>query len=251
MANNCFHCLESVPSGFNATVEIDGSAQPMCCIGCQTVAETIVAQGMTDYYKFRTVRAGKVEQLVPEQLAFITSYDNPDIQEEFISQSNDVSEVLLTVEGITCAACAWLIEKQLLNMPAVKRVDVNTSTNRAMIQWHKDALPLSEIVKSLLEIGYKAYPFQADLEASQKQLVAKAYIRRLGVAGLMTMQVMMLAMGQYFDLFGNIDPEAVGYFNAVSLLLTTPVVFYSGSVFITSALNGLAAKTLKGSFFRI
>ena len=33
MSDNCFHCLESVPKSFNATVEIDGKAQPMCyCI---------------------------------------------------------------------------------------------------------------------------------------------------------------------------------------------------------------------------
>jgi len=244
MSKNCFHCLESVPTGFNATVEIDGSPEPMCCIGCQTVAETIVAQGMTDYYKFRTVRAGKVEQLVPEQLKLVESYDNPDIQEEFISQTNDISEVLLTVEGITCAACAWLIEKQLLNMPAVKRVDVNTSTNRAMIQWHKDALPLSEIIKSLLEIGYKAYPFQADIEASQKQQTAKAYIRRLGVAGLMTMQVMMFAFAMYFGMFSGMEENFEQYFRWISLILASPVILYSALPFLTNAINGLKAKQL-------
>lgn len=244
MSKNCFHCLESVPTGFNATVEIDGSPEPMCCIGCQTVAETIVAQGMTDYYKFRTVRAGKVEQLVPEQLKLVESYDNPDIQEEFISQTNDISEVLLTVEGITCAACAWLIEKQLLNMPAVKRVDVNTSTNRAMIQWHKEALPLSEIIKSLLEIGYKAYPFQADIEASQKQQTAKAYIRRLGVAGLMTMQVMMFAFAMYFGMFSGMEENFEQYFRWISLILASPVILYSALPFLTNAINGLKAKQL-------
>lgn len=244
MSNNCFHCLESVPAGFSATVKIDGNPEPMCCIGCQTVAETIVAQGMTDYYKFRTVRAGKVEQLVPEQLKLVESYDNPDIQEEFISQTNDISEVLLSVEGITCAACAWLIEKQLLNMPAVKRVDVNTSTNRAMIQWHKDTLALSEIIKSLLEIGYKAYPFQADIEASQKQQTAKAYIRRLGVAGLMTMQVMMFAFAMYFGMFSGMEENFEQYFRWISLILASPVILYSALPFLTNAINGLKAKQL-------
>ena len=244
MSNNCFHCLERVPSGFSATVVIEGSAEPMCCIGCQTVAETIVAQGMTDYYKFRTVTAGKVEQLVPAQLELIKSYDNEDIQDEFIATNGDVSEVLLTVEGITCAACAWLIERQLLNMPAVKRVDVNTSTNRAMIQWHKNALPLSEIIKSLLEIGYKAYPFQADLEANQKQLVAKAYIRRLGVAGLMTMQVMMFAFAMYFGMFSGMEDNFEQYFRWISLILASPVILYSAMPFLTNAINGLKAKQL-------
>ncbi|CAM4248299.1 heavy metal translocating P-type ATPase [Pseudoalteromonas ostreae] len=244
MSNNCFHCLESVPPGFSATVVIDDSAKPMCCIGCQTVAETIVSQGMTDYYKFRTVTAGKVEQLVPEQLELIKSYDNEDIQDEFIALNGDISEVLLTVEGITCAACAWLIEKQLLNMPAVKLVDVNTSTNRAMIQWRKEALPLSEIIKSLLEIGYKAYPFQADLEASQKQLLAKAYIRRLGVAGLMTMQVMMFAFAMYFGMFSGMEESFEQYFRWISLILASPVILYSAMPFLTNAINGLKAKQL-------
>lgn len=244
MSKNCFHCLESVPAGFDAHVIIDNTAEPMCCIGCQAVAQNIIDQGMTDYYKYRTVSAGKVEQLVPEQLAFIKSYDNEDIQDEFISTHNDNSEVLLSVEGITCAACAWLIEKQLLNLKSVKRVDVNTSTNRAMIHWDKSATPLSELITSLAEIGYKAYPFQSDLEAQQKQQTAKAYIRRLGVAGLMTMQVMMFAFAMYFGMFSGMDSNFEQYFRWISLILATPVILYSALPFLSNAINGLKARQL-------
>ncbi|MBG9997403.1 cadmium-translocating P-type ATPase [Pseudoalteromonas sp. NSLLW24] len=244
MSNSCFHCLESVPNGFSANVIIDDKAQPMCCIGCQAVAQNIVDQGMTDYYKYRTVRAGKVEQLVPEQLAFIKSYDNEDIQDEFIATNDNISEVLLSVEGITCAACAWLIEKQLLNLTSVKRVDVNTSTNRAMIQWDKTSTPLSEVITSLAKIGYKAYPFQSDVEAQQKQQTAKAYIRRLGVAGLMTMQVMMFAFAMYFGMFSGMDSNFEQYFRWISLVLASPVILYSALPFLTNAINGLKAKQL-------
>jgi len=244
MSKNCFHCLENVPAGFDAHVIIDNTAEPMCCIGCQAVAQNIIDQGMTDYYKYRTVSAGKVEQLVPEQLAFIKSYDNEDIQDEFISTHNNNSEVLLSVEGITCAACAWLIEKQLLNLKSVKRVDVNTSTNRAMIHWDKSATPLSELITSLAEIGYKAYPFQSDLEAQQKQQTAKAYIRRLGVAGLMTMQVMMFAFAMYFGMFSGMDSNFEQYFRWISLILATPVILYSALPFLSNAINGLKAKQL-------
>ena len=244
MSHSCFHCLESVPNGFSANVIIDDIAQPMCCIGCQAVAQNIVDQGMTDYYKYRTVRAGKVEQLVPEQLAFIKSYDNEDIQDEFIATNDNISEVLLSVEGITCAACAWLIEKQLLNLNTVKRVDVNTSTNRAMIQWDKTTTPLSEIITALAKIGYKAYPFQSDIEAHQKQQTAKSYIRRLGVAGLMTMQVMMFAFAMYFGMFSGMDSNFEQYFRWISLILASPVVLYSALPFLTNAINGLKAKQL-------
>ena len=60
--------------------------------------------------------------------------------------------------------------KAVAHLSAIRRVDVNTSTNRAMIQWDKSVTPLSKIITALHEIGYKAYPFQADLEASSNKL---------------------------------------------------------------------------------
>ncbi|MEO2265772.1 heavy metal translocating P-type ATPase [Pseudoalteromonas sp. YIC-656] len=240
----CFHCLEPVPTGFNEVVEFNNNAQPVCCIGCQAVAETIIAQGMSDYYKYRTESAGKVQQLVPEQLALIKSYDNETIQQEFISHHGDDKEVLLSVEGISCAACAWLIEKQLLAHSGVKRVDVNTSTHRAMIVWDDARVKLSALIQSLAEIGYKSYPFQADNEAAQKQVKAKSFIRRLGVAGLMTMQVMMFAFAMYFGMFSGMEEGFEEYFRWISLTLATPVIFYSALPFLSNAITGLKAKQL-------
>ena len=61
MSNSCFHCLEPIPAGFDDHIEFEGKNEAVCCIGCKAVAETIISQGMTDYYKFRTDSAGKVE----------------------------------------------------------------------------------------------------------------------------------------------------------------------------------------------
>lgn len=244
MAESCFHCLEPIPKGFSGSVAFQGKQQPVCCIGCQAVAETIISQGMSDYYTYRTESAGKVEELVPEQLKMLLSYDNDEIQEDFVETSGENKEVLLSVEGISCAACAWLIEKQLLSLGGIVRVDVNTSTHRAMIVWQNDQVKLSEIIKSLMEIGYKAYPFQADEEAAEKQAVAKAYIRRLGVAGLMTMQVMMFAFAMYFGMFSGMEEDFEQYFRWISLVLASPVILYSAMPFLTNAIKGLKAKQL-------
>ncbi|NOU48977.1 cadmium-translocating P-type ATPase [Pseudoalteromonas sp. JBTF-M23] len=244
MAGTCFHCLEPIPSGFSGEVLYQNEPQSVCCIGCQAVAETILSQGMSDYYKFRTTSAGKVDELVPEQLSFIRSYDNEDVQQDFVTHQGELSEVLLSVEGISCAACAWLIEKQLLALGGVTRVDVNTSTHRAMIIWDTKQILLSDIIKSLMQIGYKAYPFQADDEAAQKQAVAKAYIRRLGVAGLMTMQVMMFAFAMYFGMFSGMEEDFEQYFRWISLVLASPVILYSALPFLTNAIKGLKAKQL-------
>ncbi|PAJ72823.1 ATPase [Pseudoalteromonas sp. NBT06-2] len=242
--SECFHCLESIPLGFIQTVEYNNQPQPVCCIGCQAVAESIISSGMTDYYKFRTAAAGKVQQLIPEQLLMFKSYDDDDIQEDFIHHSGELSEVLLSIEGISCAACAWLIEKQLLSLGDITRVDVNTSTHRAMILWDKSNLKLSEIIEASARIGYKAYPFQPDIEEAQKQQVAKSYIRRLGVAGIMTMQVMMFAFALYFDMFSDMEDDFEQYFRWISFVLASPVILYSALPFLTSAIRALKVKQL-------
>lgn len=244
MANQCFHCLEPIPSNVDLSIQFENSNKPMCCLGCQAVAEAIIAQGMSDYYKYRTESAGKVQELVPEQIKMFKSYDDEDIQSEFLVKQGDVAEILLSVEGISCAACAWLIEKQLLKLGHIIRVDVNTSTYRAMVKWDKSKLKLSEIIESLARIGYLAYPFQQDNEEQQKKQTAKSYVRRLGVAGLMTMQVMMFAFAMYFGMFSGMDEDFEQYFRWISFILATPVILYSAMPFLTSAVRGLKAKQL-------
>lgn len=173
MTTSCFHCLEPIPPGFSAHIEFEGQPQPVCCTGCQAVAETILAQGMSDYYKFRTDSAGKVEELVPEQLKELLSYDNTDIQQDFVSQQGELQEVLLSVEGISCAACAWLIEKQLLGLKGIARVDVNTSTHRAMILWHPQQCKLSDIIKSLHQIAIRPTLFRPMMKPRKSKLSLK------------------------------------------------------------------------------
>ena len=124
------------------------------------------------------------------------------------------------------------------------RVDVNTSTYRAMIKWQKDVVKLSEIIESLARIGYRAYPFQIDEEENQKKQTAKSYVRRLGVAGLMTMQVMMFAFAMYFGMFSGMDEDFEQYFRWISFVLATPVILYSALPFLVSAIRGLKAKQL-------
>jgi Cu2+-exporting ATPase len=104
MTSKCFHCNEAVPRGINLTVEISQIQQPMCCIGCQAVAQTIVDNGLTQYYAVRTEPAQKGQSLVPEQLQKNKLLDEAVLQSEFIYQEDDYKEAILTIDGISCAA---------------------------------------------------------------------------------------------------------------------------------------------------
>lgn len=241
---HCFHCGLPNTEGESFPVSFQSTTHYMCCPGCQAVAQAIVDNGLENYYEFRTEAAAKGDTALDNTMSQLAVYDEPELQEEFVFDEGKHKSIQLTVEGITCAACAWLIEKQLAKLAGIKQVSVNVSARRAVINWDNDVVKLSGILTRLKSIGYESLPFQPDVHEASFKKEQKSYLKKLGLAGIMTMQVMMLAMGQYFDILGNIEEDAVAYFNAVGLLLTTPVVLYSGSIFYLSAFKALMAKTV-------
>ena len=243
-AIECYHCglPAEADSPYHATIL--GKNRVMCCPGCQAVAEAIVDNGLEDYYQFRTEPAARGDTEFQATLGKLAMYDDPALQEDFVIDEGINKQIQLTVEGITCAACGWLIEKQLARVNGINQVSVNVSERRAAVTWSDEMIHLSGILKALKKIGYAALPFQPDQHEASYQNEQKQFLKKLGLAGLMTMQVMMLMTGLYFDLFGAIEAETRQYFYWVALVLTTPVVFYSGSTFYLGAIKAISARTV-------
>ncbi|WP_234496017.1 heavy metal translocating P-type ATPase [Vibrio maritimus] len=243
MCKTCYHCGEDVPANTNFSVDILGEQRDMCCPGCESVAQTIVDSGLVSYYQYRTAPAEKAD-LVPEQLRSLIHYDNEDVQAEFVRNHEDTKEVTLSLEGVSCAACAWLIEKRMTVEPGVVSIRVNTTTNRALLQWDKTKTQLSQLLSSIHALGYKAAPFEADKQEAAYHATMKQYLYRLGIAGLATMQVMMLAVALYLEVFGDLEPEFKNYFRWVSLIFATPVLLYSALPFYINAWRSIKGRTL-------
>ena len=244
MSQNCFHCNEIIPKGIDLTVEIKSIVQPMCCIGCQAVAQTIVESGLTDYYQFRTEPANKGMGLVPEQLEKNELLDDKALQNEFTFTSDDFKEAILTIEGISCAACAWLIEMQLSKVKGIISVNVNATTQRATVKWQEASIRLSQILREIDRIGYQALPFKANNieESNRRQL--KVFIKRLGISGILMMQIMMIAIGLYFGAFADMSESNRIYLRYTSLILTIPIVTYGAYPFYLGAFNALRSRRL-------
>ncbi|WP_434339723.1 heavy metal translocating P-type ATPase [Motilimonas cestriensis] len=240
----CFHCGEPVPENSHFSVEFDGDSKPMCCPGCEAVAETIIKSGLSSYYHHRTEPAQKADQLVPEALQSLDLYDLEEIQNDFVALNKDLQEVMVSIDGITCAACAWLIEKQLRVIPGLTFINVNTTLHRAIIRWDPNQLKLSDILKAIATVGYRAHPFQADDQEKQYREQVKSYMKRIGLAGIATMQVMMFAVALYADLFTGMEDQFRQYFRWVSLIMATPVLLYSAQPFYFNALRNIRNGTL-------
>ena len=244
MSSLCFHCGESIPKGIDLTVTIDNTLQPMCCIGCESVATAIVDNNLTEYYRFRTEPAQKGEQLVPQQLKRNQLLDDESLQEEFTYKTDEYKETILTIDGMSCAACAWLIEMQLSKAQGLIAITVNATTQRATIKWQDDKLKLSEILKLIDKIGYRALPFKASHVEESNKIQSKSFIKRIGISGILMMQVLMIAAGLSFGTFSGMAEYNLIYLRWASLLLTIPIVTYGAFPFYKGAINTLKIKRL-------
>ncbi len=127
----------------------------------------------------------------------------------------------LPVSGMTCAACARTIERTLSRTPGVERAHVNFATSTATVEYDPVKARVGDFVGAIEDLGYgvpEAEP-APDTEAI-------AYRRRLIVAVVFTAPVLILGM-------------AHGHTAWLQLVLSLPVILYSGAPFYTGAWTAL------------
>ncbi|WP_068830179.1 heavy metal translocating P-type ATPase [Pseudomonas sp. BMS12] len=240
----CYHCGLPVPSGARFEAYVLEQTRVFCCPGCQAVAEAIVAGGLDSYYRHRSDNAVNPQTLpkaLPDELAL---YDRDEVQRDFVQHEGDLSETNLLIEGISCAACGWLIEKHLRTLHGVAEASLNLSNQRLQVRWSDSQISLSQLLAELRRIGYAGHPWQADQASERLAEENRKSLRQIGVAGLLWMQVMMAAMATWPEFNIDLSPELDKILRWTSLFLTTPIVFYCCGQFFRGALRDLRTRHL-------
>lgn len=242
---SCFHCGQAVPTGSHYPVEIDGVTHNMCCPGCQAVAQAIVAGGLSNFYRYRTEVSPTAAAVLPEALQQLSLYDKPELQRTFVkSEDQQIKQASLILEGIVCAACVWLNERHVNRLPGVLEFRVNYATHRARVKWDDNQIQLSEILKAISDIGYLAHPFDPGRQEEIHRKERAQALKRLAVAGLGAMQVMMLAVAMYAGDYHGMQHDLENFMRWISLIIATPVVLYSARPFFSAAWRDLNRRQL-------
>lgn len=141
----------------------------------------------------------------------------------------------LPIVGMTCAACASRIEKALRRAEGVAEAGVNYATNRATVRFDPNVTNREALAERVRDIGYDVPAPSVERAGSQDwEQVARAeeiaqLRRRLGVALIFGVPEAVLGMAHLR--FPGSD--------WLQLLLTTPVVLYSGAPFYRGAWSAL------------
>ena len=240
----CYHCGLPVPAGSHFSARVLGETRELCCPGCQAVAEAIVQGGLESYYQHRSETSANPQALPQALTEELQLYDRSDVQQPFVQHQGDVASTSLMIEGISCAACGWLIERHLRGLDGVVEASLNLSNHRLQVRWSDAAMPLSELLGELRRIGYAAHPYQADRAAEQLARENRRAMRQLGVAGLLWMQVMMATMATWPEFNLDLSAGMDRILRWTALLLTTPIVFYSSTDFFKGAWRDLRTRHL-------
>ena len=211
----------------------------MCCFGCQAVAQSIVDNGLEEYYRSRDSLPESPREAMPAILEQMELFDHVEFQKSFVKELGDNErEASLLLEGITCSACIWLNEQHIGRLPGVTAVNINYTTRRARVRWNEAKVKLSDILGAIAAIGYRAYPYDSAKNEEISRKERRDALWRVWVAGFGMMQVMMYAYPMYIA-NGDMTSDIESMMRWASLLLTLPVILYSAAPFFRNAWRDL------------
>ncbi len=140
----------------------------------------------------------------------------------------DEHDVVLDIEGMTCASCVNRIEKALGGIDEVRSAAVNLATRTATVR--ATTPEIGSLIAAVEQAGYGAHLHVAARDPRQE---VRFFLRRLFVATPLTIAVLVLTF-------------AVPAWSASMWLawaLATPVQFYSGRPFLRAAARAAKHRT--------
>lgn len=204
----------------------------MCCQGCAAVADIIESSGWDQYYQFRSAPGSKPEADAEDW----STYDREAVLNSLTrTLEGSLRQTTLSIEGIRCAACIWLLDQGMQGLPGIRDFVVDINTGRAQVSWAADVLPLSTILARIEQLGYLPAVSGTSAAARNQATEARVAMQRLVVAGIAAMQVMMYSVGLYAGFFQGMDPVTREFLRWFACLIAVPAVLYSAYPFYSSA----------------
>ncbi len=143
------------------------------------------------------------------------------VENEFIKKQ-------YAVKGMSCASCAASLETYLGALDGVDTVTVNYANTTASIAYSPELVPQGKLEKSAVELGFElVIPEEYDALAESKERYT-ALKQKITVAMIFATPVFVISMFMQ---------GVLPYEKWILLILSLPVVYYSGIDFIKNAIR--------------
>jgi len=155
------------------------------------------------------------------------------------------AEAQIGIKGLHCASCVTFIEEALMSTPGVIRASVNVATQQADVVYVPGMTTVSTLRRVIESTGYEtAEPAPGappeDAERAARQAEYRDLRNRFVVAAVLAAVVLVLTFGEYIPVLREI-PRQINWI--ILFVLTTPVLFWSGSRFFVGAWSAFRHRT--------
>ncbi len=233
----CAHCGDAADSALQ-----DKQGHIFCCNGCASVYGLLQSHDLGNFYEISGARAVKPRDIDPSRFDHL---NDAGVQALFFTyQDERIYKVSLRLPQIHCAACIYLLENLYRFDTGVVRSEVDFLKKEAHLTVKKAELPFKALVILLARLGYEPnlhHGLDSQKPAADEQ---KALIRRLAVAGFAFGNIMLLSFPEYLSDGGVKEPLLRSVIQTLSILLSLPLLFYSGRIYFEQAWKGLLARDL-------
>ncbi len=193
-----------------------------CCSGCAQVAEILESAGYQ----------GDPRQSVAFQQAFragaIAQASNDGAASESTAGSANNCDLALSVEGMTCPSCAWLIETVLSCQPGVRSTRVNFLAERAEVTFDPALTGRVALAEKIGALGYR-------VTSENRSNSHHGLLIRLGVAAALEAQIMMLSYAHFHRLDAGSALQSSVWVGWLIALLTAVLIAGPGMLILRRA----------------
>lgn len=159
-----------------------------------------------------------------------------------VGRNGELTGATLKIGGMSCAACASRVEKQLCELPGVHGAVVNLATEKAVIEYDSSTIGVLDLKRAVEEIGYRVHDMASEVEVDSEKAERQREIRRQkavftfsAVFSIPLLLTMLVHLGITQKLPAILlDPR-------FQMILATPVQFVAGWQFYRDSYYTLRA----------
>jgi len=152
-----------------------------------------------------------------------------------------IEKETIKITGMSCAACAARIEKRLNKLEGIQKAVVNLTTEKASVEYDSAKVQVSDMIKAIEALGYKAEKFEEagfDREKEQREKEIKRLRTEFVVSAILSFPLVMAMILHLLNI--NL---AFLHNEYLQLIIATPVQFIIGFRFYKNAFHALKAKS--------
>lgn len=237
-AGTCRHCGTDYPAPSGP-----GADSGFCCTGCQFVYGLINQEGLDQFYD---LKGGQI--LPPVKSLAFQKRDYGWLEsavtkaEAEVEESGDAARLTLDLQGLSCAACVWLIERVFRRHPGGLRIVVDAQLGQMRTWWEVGAFDALAFAEELQRFGYAVGPATDDAAVRAARSETRALLTRVGVVGGLALNTMAFTLPRYLGMEEGFFLARL--FELITFASATLAMLVGGGYFFRRAWRALSVGAL-------